>query len=472
MQISLTKKDIIWGYFAQFFMLASGILVLPAILRVLSPNEVGMNYLMLTVSSLVALFDFGFAPQFGRNITYVFSGASELKKEGIDTNSPNGEINYHLLANMIQTARFIYRRLAFIVLLFMFTVGTLYIYKVTNGFSTVQHSFLIWILFSISTFFNVYYTYYASLLTGRGQIKEAQKAMVYSKIVYIVLTLIFLKLGTGLMGVVLANLIAPFVNRYYSYFYFFTSELKNKISDIVISKKEKVDLFLIIWHNAKKLGLVFIGAYSINKLSMFMAGLFLPLSQIGSYGLMTQLFGIVASVAGTFFSIHQPVFSSLRIERNNRRLLQKFSLSMNIYYVLFFMGSLLIIFAGTFILGFIRSKTVLPSIGIMIIYSIVLLLEGNHSNFATLIVTKNDIPFVKASLVSGAAIALGSYFSLAFTAWGILGLVLVQGVVQLAYNNWKWPYYIFKEFNINLLSFLSLGISESYKQLKVYLYGR
>ena len=472
MQISLSKKDIVWGYFAQFFMLASGILVLPAILRVLSPNEVGMNYLMLTVSSLVALFDFGFAPQFGRNITYVFSGASELKKEGIDTNSPNGEINYHLLANMIQTARFIYRRLAFIVLLFMFTVGTLYIYKVTNGFSTVQHSFLIWILFSISTFFNVYYTYYASLLTGRGQIKEAQKAMVYSKIVYIVLTLIFLKLGMGLMGVVLANLIAPFVNRYYSYFYFFTSELKNKISDIVITKKEKVDLFLIIWHNAKKLGLVFIGAYSINKLSMFMAGFFLPLSQIGSYGLMTQLFGIVASVAGTFFSIHQPVFSSLRIERNNRRLLQKFSLSMNIYYVLFFMGSLLIIFAGTFILGFIRSKTVLPSIGIMIIYSIVLLLEGNHSNFATLIVTKNDIPFVKASLVSGAAIALGSYFSLAFTAWGILGLVLVQGVVQLAYNNWKWPNYIFKEFNINLLSFLSLGISESYKQLKVYLYGR
>lgn len=39
-----------------------------------------MNYLMLTVGSLVSLFDFGFAPQFGRNITYVFAGAQAHKE--------------------------------------------------------------------------------------------------------------------------------------------------------------------------------------------------------------------------------------------------------------------------------------------------------------------------------------------------------------------------------------------------------
>jgi len=72
MSIELSRKDIVWGYIAQFFSIAAGVIMLPLVLRMLKPNEIGMNYLMLTIGSMVSLFDFGFAPQFGRNITYVF----------------------------------------------------------------------------------------------------------------------------------------------------------------------------------------------------------------------------------------------------------------------------------------------------------------------------------------------------------------------------------------------------------------
>lgn len=245
MQIKLTKKDFFWGYFAQFFSLASGLIVLPSILRLLTPEEVGMNYLMLTISSMVALFDFGFAPQFGRNITYVLSGAQKLKKDGIDESSiDNREINYHLLANMIGTAKYVYKRLAFLVLFFMLTVGSIYIYKVTNGFINIDNSFIIWILFSLSTFFNIYYTYYSSLLIGSGKIKDAEKANVFSKLTYIILVLLFLELRLGLIGVVLSNLISPFVYRILSYRWFYTKELKSKINSIVINEEEKKNLFL------------------------------------------------------------------------------------------------------------------------------------------------------------------------------------------------------------------------------------
>jgi len=81
MSINLSKKDVVWGYFAQFFSLATGLITLPLILNMLSTEEIAMNYLMITIGSLVSLFDFGFAPQFGRNITYIFSGAQELKKK-------------------------------------------------------------------------------------------------------------------------------------------------------------------------------------------------------------------------------------------------------------------------------------------------------------------------------------------------------------------------------------------------------
>jgi len=425
MSIKLSKKDIIWGYFAQFFSIASGILTLPLILRMLSAEEIGMNYLMLTVGSLVSLFDFGFAPQFGRNISYIFSGAQKLQKEGVNVIVAGGEINYRLLATMIHTARFIYRRLALIVLFTMTTLGSLYIFKVTNGFTNINNSFTIWIIYSVSTFFNIYYSYYTSLLTGKGLIMESRKATVFSRLAYILFTFLFLYSGLGLLGVALSNLATPFINRYFSYLYFFTTDLKARISAFEISVKEKVDLFKIIWHNAKKLGLVFVGSYAINRLSMFLAGLYLSLSDIASYGLMIQLIGLIATVSGTLFGIYQPRFSALRIEGNNKSLLKEFAFSMNIQYILYILGTVSLLFIGPWLLTLIGSNAVLPSLSLLLIYTLIILLEGNHSSFATLIVTKNNIPFVESALISGGCIALFSYLSLEFTTLGILGLILV-----------------------------------------------
>lgn len=472
MLIKLSKKDVIWGYFAQFFAIASGIITLPLILRMLSAEEIGMNYLMLTIGSLVSLFDFGFAPQFGRNITYVFSGAQKLKKEGVDVINTGGEINYHLLATMIYTARFVYRRLAIIVLLTMITLGSLYIYKVTNGFKNVENSFIIWIVYSISTFFNIYYSYYTSLLTGKGLIMESRKATVYSRLVYIILTFVFLYSGMGLMGVAMANLITPFVNRFISYHFFFTTEVKAKINVYDISNHEKVELFKIIWYNAKKLGLVFLGAFAINKLSMFLAGLYLSLTEIASYGLMMQLVGLIVTVSGTLFGIYQPRFSALRVEGNNKLLFKEFAFTMNAYYLLYIMGTSGLLLLGPWALTLVGSNVILPSLWISSIYVLIILFEGNHSYFATFIITKNNIPFVESSLIAGSCIALGSYLSLAYTNLGIVGLVLVQGISQGIYANWKWPYVVCKEFRISFKSFLSIGMNESLNRFKLYFHGR
>jgi O-antigen/teichoic acid export membrane protein len=464
--ITVTKKDVLWSYFAQIFIVASGLVTLPLILKLLTAEEIGMNYLMLSLGALVSLFDFGFTPQFSRNIAYVFTGAQVLKKEGVSV-TKSSRVNYRLLATMIHTAEFVYRRLAFVVFLVMITLGTYYIYYVTKGFTNIDNSLPIWVLYSIGTFFNIYYSYYASLLMGKGLIMESKKAMVYSRVVYIVLAFVFLFSGLGLMGVVLANLIAPFVNRFISYRYFFTTELNAKIIVYTISKREKLELFEIVWYNARKLGLVFVGSYAINKLSIFFAGLYLSLSDIGSYGLMIQLFGLLSMISAMLFSVFEPRFSSLRTKGDNTALIKEFAFSMNIYYLTFIIGSVLLLYFGPFFLSLISSNVMLPSFLVMLLFSVVLFLEGNHSNFSTLIVTNNSVPFVTSALVAGFFIGLGDFICLKYTEFGILGLVLVQGLVQLAYANWKWPCVVFKEFKINLKSFLTLGMIELINRLKL-----
>lgn len=463
MKIEISKKDIIWSYISQILNVGSGLITLPLILHMLSGEEIGMNYLMITISTMVGLLDFGFAPQFARNITYVFSGAQELRKEGIA--EVKEEINYRLLRNMIGVAKMVYSRLAVLTLIIMLTFGSWYIYEVTNGFRNVNNSLLIWLIYTLSIYFNVYFTYYSSLLTGKGMVMEAKKSIVGQKTVYILLTFVLLILGFRLMGVVIANLISPFVGRFLAYRYFYDEETKNNLSLTEKSKEEQKELFKTIWFNAKKLGLVFVGSYAINKLSMFIAGLFLSLQDIASYGLMIQLFSIISSTALTYNLASQPQFTSYRSSGLKDALLKKFSLSMDIFYILYIFAILILIIFGQDILRIIRSNTNLPNTKILIIYAIVILLENNHSAFATLIITGNKIPFVESSLLSGFAICILSYISLKYTVFGILGLVCVQGLCQAVYSNWKWPYVVCKEYGINFMEFLIIGFNQSKKLL-------
>lgn len=454
-KINISKKDIIWSYLAQFFNIGAGLITLPLVLNKLSADEIGMNYLMITVSTIIGLLDFGFAPQFARNITYVFAGAKELKKEGVSEST--GNVDYNLVAKMIGVAKMVYSILAIVSFLLMLSGGTFYIYRATDGFSKVNNAFFIWIIFCFSIFFSIYFVYFSSLLMGKGLIKEAKIASIAQRSSYILFTYSFLFLGWGLLGVVLASLLAPFIGRIISYKYFYTKEMKGLLSSHHPSKKEKIELFKIIWYNAKKLGLVFIGSYAVNKLGMFFGGLFLSLEEIASYGLMIQLGTIISGISITYNNTLQPKFNSYRVERKDSKLINLFESSMNIFYILMFSGFTILILLGPWILKLIGSNTTLPSTIILLLYGIIVLLENNHSAFATLIVTGNKIPFVESSLIAGACICVGSFCILKFTSIGILGLVAVQGICQLVYANWKWPYVICKEFNINFLNFVYQG---------------
>lgn len=456
MDITISKSDVIWSYIAKFFALATSIIVLPLVLRMLSAEEVGMNYLMATISSMVMLIDFGFGPQFGRNFSYVYSGAQTLRKQGVEQNEDR-QINYHLLAVLLKTAKQVYLRLSILGLLLMLTLGTAYIYKITEGFSSINNSLWIWIIYSCSIYFNFYYSYYTTLLTGCGMVAESNIATILSRIAYIMLVVFFLKMGMGLLGIVIANFIAPFVQRFYCYKVYFTIELKGKISGI-ITKEEIVESFHAIWYNAKKLGINMLGSYGINKMGFFFVGLYLPLSEAGSYGLLVQLGAVLSGVAAILNNSYMPKFSNYRVTGQVEKLTRLFSFTVLIYWFVMCLGSLIVVLGAAPLLDFIHSNTQLPSWWICAIYLLIVTLEGNHSMFAGFITTNNEVPFVKAALSSGLAIVLFTFVGLHFFSFTLLGVVFTQGLVQLAYNNWYWPRWVLRDLNASVFTFTNSGI--------------
>ena len=467
MEIKINKKDVVWGYITMAFNYGTGLFTLPFLLNMLSAEEVGMNYLMLTISNLVILADFGFSQQFGRNLTYILSGAQSLQKEGI-SGVKLGAINYQLVATLIKTAKFVYLRISLLVLAGMLTLGTIYIYHVTQGFTNIPNSLFIWLLFSVSTFFNFYYKYYTTLLIGSALMMEYNKSCIYSKIVYIAICVGMLFLGCGLMSIVVANFISPFVQRYYSYISFYTDEIKDGLRGQVVTAKDIREMTSTLWYNAKKLGIIFVGQYGISQSGIFFSGLFLSLEEVAAYGLMMQLINnILCSISKSLFNSLSPLFSKDTINHDISQLIRHFSLGNFIFWCIFIVGSLMVIFVAPPVLDLIHSNSHLPSTLVMLVFSIDALLDYNHANFTYILTAQNRFPFVKADLITGMAVVLINLATLYFTDWGLLGLVMGRMCVMLAYNDWKWPSVICRELNVPITIFVKVGYQETCYKLQM-----
>jgi O-antigen/teichoic acid export membrane protein len=461
MEIKVNQKDVLWGYVSHLFSMASVLITLPIALKLLTPAEVGFNYLMITVGTFVTLLDFGFAPQFGRNFTYIYSGAQKLQKEGINHDLVNSvSLNYHLLLTTIKAAKYLYTRLSGVVLIFLLTIGSIYIYEITDGFTTVNNSIIIWLLFSISVYFDIYFAYYSSLLHGKGMITEFRKALVYSKLIYVIISVALLLLGFGLISIVIANFVSPFVHRYICNRFFFTTELTSLIDKERVTRDEIHDVLSTIWFNAKKLGVVYLGSYTISKIGLFIAGLYLSLEDIASYGLMCQVINLITVVSTTLSALYAPRLTSLRVKKQLDLLLADFSFTLVFFVYFYLIGSLLFILFGKSLLALIGSTVILPNYGVIIAYCLVTFLETNHSIFSSLIVTNNEIPFAKSTIIAGVLISILSLLVLRFTDYGIISIIIVPGVVQAFYNNWKWPLFVCQSLNTTFLKIIKIGSYE------------
>ena len=133
---------------------------------------------------------------------------------------------------------------------------------------------------------------------------------------------------------------------------------------------------------------------------------------------------------------------------------------MVLFYPLFIIGAILLVWVAPKLLSVIQSNAVLPASYILVVYCLIRLLEANHSCFANIISSANHIPFFNAALLSGLCTLIGYGLLILFSRTGILFLILVPGIVQLAYQNWKWPQMVLKEFGISWMRFIRIGCQE------------
>lgn len=466
MAVNIGKKDVIWSYLGYFFNLCTNIILMPFILRAVEGNELGLWYTFLSVGTLVNLLDFGFSPTLVRNVTYAWCGAKEIKKEGASDLQGN-EPNYALFFNVLQACKYVSMLIAGIALICMLTVGSAYIGYVAREIPFRVYA-TAWLFFSAAVFLNIFYNYWTTSLKGIGAVKQSQIAVIISKIVQIVISLFGLYSGYGIIALAVAYLLSEFIMRFIAKRFLFhyeniAEQRKKYVAKIQLN--ELRSLLLKIWYNAKKTGLVSLGAFVITQGNTMICSAFIGLEATASYGICLQLITVVRGVSQIFFDANQPKMINTKVSGNIEKSKKELSLAMVIYWGVFILVITVLATIGIPLVHLIRSNTPLPLFMVLFMGSY-LFLEGTHGLFASYITFSNEVPYVKSSIVSAFFILVGQLFVAIFTDWGIYALMAVQAVVQLCYNNWHWPMIVLKELHMNLWDMIHLGINEFIRYLK------
>ena len=443
------KKDFVWTMLATFFKIGAGVLLFPIILKMLPAETVGVWTIFVTITQLTFIFDFGFNTSFGRNVSYVFSGVSLLKRDGYEhvESSSVDRIDYALLGGTIRAMRYFYSRMAVVLFVLFAVLGTFYVYTLMQDYSgNVGEVYIAWGILVLINSYNLYTLYYEALLNGRGEIKRVHQIILVGNVVYILLAIVLILLGGGLVAIVASQAVSVLLVRFLSKKAFYTSSIIEGLS--VADDSNYKDILYAITPNAIKVGLTSLGGFIINKSSLFIGSLFVSLETMGSYGITLQLLVVIGMMAGIVTRVYMPKVFQWRVEERLDLIKQKFYLSSVMMFLVFALSGIVIVLYGDWMLSVLKSNTTLLPTSLLILIFVQHYLEYNHSNAAQYLLSRNEVPFFKASLISAGCVLLLLGVFVVWLDMGMLGMILAPMIVQGVYQNWKWPLEVVRELRI------------------------
>jgi len=442
------RSDMIWGMGALVMKVGAGVMLFPFVLSRLTPDQAAIWTIFTTILILVTLLDFGFNDSFARNVGYVFSGVRELKREGyqsLERAASDDDVDWGLLRGLIRSMRLFYGAVTLLMAVLLVTFGTWYINSLMGKYqgdeSEVWWSWWMLVLFMC---WSLYSMYYQALLQGRGLIKEYSKSVVWGYFSYLVVAVVLVYLGGGLLAIVGAQFLSMFIIRLMCRHYFYTKEMKSRLASTV--RKDCRTIFRAITPNAVKVGLTGLGGIIINKSSTFIGSEYLDLATMASFGITLQLIVVVSRASNIVTMVYQPKLFEWRVTDDMTKIRRLFWISSAVLISVYIVSGICIELFGNFLLvNLLHSNTAILTGGIFWIMLLQSYLETNHVNAATFLLTKNEVPFFKPSLISAAATLVLLIVGVVWLDLGLWGMVLAPTIAQGVYQNWKWPSVVIKE---------------------------
>lgn len=445
MDIKVSQSDVIWSYLGIIFSFAASVITLPMVIYFLDSETLGLWYVFAGIGSVTILFDFGFTVTFARNITYCWSGATKLKKEGI-AGEVSAEPDYRMMKDILFTCKRIYLIISLFALILLVSIGTCYIIYLSKSIPGNTH-IISWLIYAFSAFLNLYYNYFDSFLRGVGAVKKANQNRVYARSIQLLAIVFLLQIGWGILGLAIAYLSYGVVFRFLGKYYFYRFQgIGEKLREIKEPTEKSVmnKLFKTVWYNAWRDGMVSISIYLSGQVSVIICSFYLSLTDTGIYSIGLQIANVVGSLASTLYITYQPALQSNLIKNNLYEVRKIMSTILKVYILSFVIGVFGVMVFGLPLLKLIKPDVIIDSplmLGILFCQFILNYRDCYTSYFSC----TNRLIYMPSFLISSCTCVLLSIIFLQFYEMKIWGLIISQLASQIIFNAWYWPYKAHRE---------------------------
>lgn len=425
---------------AQLLQHGASILILPIIIFNFSPEAIGLWYLLVSFQSAIFLMDMGFTPSFSRAIAQAFSGIPSLKATGwhdANTNMPNHNLIYQIIRRM----KLAYFLLSISSLFILFFGGFFYLSSVALTEFTIQEVKIICIISALSISVQFSGQWMNAALVGAGLTYLSQVSIVISRITFLLFGLLLIYFEKGVLGLTIANLLGILIGLILKFYFYINLFPKIKIQP---NKSINQSVLSKIWYNSWRIGVVSLCTFLVLRFGVLLLGLLEGVEKAGTLGLLIQISTAIIAASSMPWHVGLKKLVSIKLSKNIK-LLRKFAttnwlLSFTIFALAFLS---IIVFEA---IGFLKNTQFENLIfsKLFLLYFVIVMLELNHTIATFFIAAGNDIPFLPAALLSALFTIILSVI-LVINGWGIFGVLFAQGLIQLLWNNWYWPWRVLKE---------------------------
>jgi O-antigen/teichoic acid export membrane protein len=430
------QSAVAWSLVFTLVRVGGNLLVLPLMLHKLSAEHLGLWYVFLSLATASSLIDLGFFPTMARVTAYIWAGANEIHEMGVTPvqvadAAPTGP-NLRLLADLVRTMRLYYRAAGIVLMLVLGVGGTVWILSKTQPLPNTSLVLLAWFLFLIGILVNTTNGMWHPLLAGINHIRLSQQILVYGLIANYVTILVGLILGAGLLAPVTGYLLMGIVSQGFSRMEF------RRLSQTQIheaSSRASASLLRKLWPTAWRSGVVTLGIYATVSFGTLICSHFLGLKATASYGLSLQLVLAAMGIATSFVSVKIPMIAQMHARGETRRISGVIFPRLRWFWSAYIgLSAAAILFGERVVRDILHSRTTLLPTPLFFALFLVIGLEGHHAIFRDVTITAHRNPFAKPVIISAALIVVLSFVLV--PQFGLWGLILAPGLVQICFNNW------------------------------------
>lgn len=439
----LTQSPTVLSQAGALVGIGSALLVLPLMAALLPASEIALWLYYSLFIALGMMSDFGFGHALLRGCAYFCAGAKEIPSGEQSAIERMDGVNVTGLESLISTFLGCYRWISAISLLVAAVAGAICATSVAQQSQSPLRALwagvLVWLGLGVSLRAGVWGSY----LQGLGHIASAKRIELIVGLGRVAGYTGALLVGEGVLGMAVAGL----VMGCWQFWWVRRSALRIHCSlgaRWPLKTSFDASLFARIWPATWRQGAIGIGGYLITQAGGIASSGIADASVMASYLFTLRVLSIVRSLALAPVQAAVPHFVILRSKNDwtglRRDLTRRIVLCLTIasgLSVVIWLG------VGCFIEHAGKELQLLPG-PMFLLAAIAGLLEVNHCAFSVFYITKNRVPFLAASIVSGLSIALFSM--LVVDRWSVWGLLLVQALVQLMFNNWYPVYLVVKDF--------------------------